>query len=486
MKKMKFKYFGIALLLTGMLSCNKESLEPVPTTSISDLTAFDTKSRIEGQVRAIYAASKNSGLYGGRYQIFNDIRGGDFMNEKTNVVTGFDVWNYTPSNSSTNSVMNHWAQSYFVINLANVFIDGMAAKGTSVVGDDLSKNYLGEARFLRAAVYYSLLQLYARPYWDGNGSKPGVPLRLKGNTGSGDYAIARNTVAEVYDQIIADLDFAEQNLPLKYTTAILNTTRAHRNTAIAFKTRVYLSMRKYAEVVTEANKIVSATAPFKASTGVPHALEPDYTNLFKPPYTSVESIFSMPFASNEAPGTQNQLGYYYGPGALNGGNGEYSLLPTGIIANADWSATDKRRSFIFVSGGKSWLSKYPTGGLFTDFAPVIRYAEVLLNLAEARVRTTNSVDAQAIDLLNAVRGRSDAAKVFAAADFATPDDLINAILIERRIELLGEGLAGTDITRLGFDLPAKPGVNSIPSTGQQYIWPISANELLLNPLMTDN
>ena len=309
MKKMKFKYFGIALLLTGMLSCNKESLEPVPTTSISDLTAFDTKSRIEGQVRAIYAASKNSGLYGGRYQIFNDIRGGDFMNEKTNVVTGFDVWNYTPSNSSTNSVMNHWAQSYFVINLANVFIDGMAAKGTSVVGDDLSKNYLGEARFLRAAVYYSLLQLYARPYWDGNGSKPGVPLRLKGNTGSGDYAIARNTVAEVYDQIIADLDFAEQNLPLKYTTAILNTTRAHRNTAIAFKTRVYLSMRKYAEVVTEANKIVSASAPFKASTGVPHALEPDYTNLFKPPYTSVESIFSMPFASNEAPGTQNQLGY---------------------------------------------------------------------------------------------------------------------------------------------------------------------------------
>ena len=152
MKKMKFKYFGIALLLTGMLSCNKESLEPVPTTSISDLTAFDTKSRIEGQVRAIYAASKNSGLYGGRYQIFNDIRGGDFMNEKTNVVTGFDVWNYTPSNSSTNSVMNHWAQSYFVINLANVFIDGMAAKGTSVVGDELSKNYLGEARFLRAAV----------------------------------------------------------------------------------------------------------------------------------------------------------------------------------------------------------------------------------------------------------------------------------------------------------------------------------------------
>ncbi|WP_204270172.1 RagB/SusD family nutrient uptake outer membrane protein, partial [Klebsiella aerogenes] len=89
------------------------------------------------------------------------IRGEEFNNERTNVVTGFDIWNYTPSNSSTNSVLNHWARAYYVINLANVFIDGMAAKGTNVVGATLSNNYLGEARFLRAISYYSLLQLYA-------------------------------------------------------------------------------------------------------------------------------------------------------------------------------------------------------------------------------------------------------------------------------------------------------------------------------------
>lgn len=486
MKKTKYVFLVAAVMVAAATSCDKESLSPVPTTGISDVTAFDTKERIEGQVRGMYASIKNAGMYGGRYQIFNDIRGGDFMNERTNVVTGFDVWNYTPSNSSTNSVMNHWAQAYYVINLANVFVDGMAAKGTSVAGEALSKNYLGEARFLRAISYYSLLQLYARPYADGNGSKPGVPLRLKGNTGSGDYALARNTVAQVYDQILADLNFAEQNLPLTYSTAILRTTRAHRNTAIAFKTRVYLSMQKYTDVITEANKIVSATPPFIATTGVPHALEADFANLFKPPYTSNESILSMPFASNEAPGTQNQLGYYYGPSALNGGNGEYSLLSTGIISNVGWKATDRRRSLIFVSGGKNWLSKYPTGGLFTDYAPVIRYAEVLLNLAEARVRSTNTVDPQAILLLNAVRGRSDATTVFMATDFASASTLADAILTERRIEFLGEGLAGTDLTRLLQPLPAKPGVNSIPSTGQQYIWPISANELLLNPLMTDN
>lgn len=477
------------LAASGMqfTSCVKESyLNPVPTNVIFAETAFDTKDRIEGQVRAIYASIKNSGMYGGRYQIFNDIRGEEFANDRTNVVTGFDIWNYTPSNSSTNSVLNHWSRSYYVINLANVFIDGMASKGTNVVGAALSANFVAEARLLRALSYYSLLQLYARPYWDGNGSKPGVPLRLKGNTGPGDYALARATVAEVYTQILADLTFAEQNLPLTNTSALLNTTRAHKNTAIALKTRVYLSMGKYAEVITEANKIVSATAPFTATTGVPHALQADYTNIFKAPYTTTESILSMPFASNETPGTQNQLGYYYGPSAFNGGNGEYSLLSTGIISNAGWKATDKRKTFVQVFSGKSYLTKYSVPSTFIDYAPVIRYAEVLLNLAEARVRSTNTVDAQAIALLNAVRGRSDASTVFTAADFATSTALADQIMIERRIELLGEGLRGTDITRLGLPLPAKPGVSAIPNTGQQYIWPISSEELLLNPLCKDN
>lgn len=485
--KKNLLYIVMAAGLVQLTSCAKDNfVNPVPTNVISDLTAFDSKDRIEGQVRAIYTSIKNAGMYGGRYQIFNDIRGGDFMNERTNVVTGFDVWNYTPSNSSTNSVQNHWSRAYYVINLANVFLDGMATKGTAVVGASLSNNFQAEARLLRAMSYYSLLQLYARPFWDGNGSKPGVPLRLKGNTGSDNYAQARATVAEVYTQILADLNFAETNLPLTNSNALNNTIRAHRNTAIALKTRVYLSMRRYTDVITEANKIVSATAPFTASSGVAHALQADVTNVFKAPYTTSESILSMPFASNEAPGGQNQLGYYYGPAAFNGGNGEYSLLSTGIVSDAGWKSTDRRRSMVGVFGGKSYLTKYSVASIFTDYAPVIRYAEVLLNLAEARVRSTNTVDAQAIALLNAVRGRSDASTVFAAADFANADALANAILTERRIEFLGEGLAGTDLTRLGLPLPAKPGVGAIAATAQQYIWPISSSELLLNPLCVDN
>jgi hypothetical protein len=238
------------------------------------------------------------------------------------------------------------------------------------------------------------LTLYARPYWDGNGSKPGLPLRLTGNKLRAEYQLARSSVADIYTQVLSDLNYAEANLPLAYASAELNTTRAHRNTVIALKTRVYLSMQKYADVITEANKIVTAAAPFTATTGVAHALQPDVTKIFTT-YNTTESIFSMPMTSTtgDNPGTQNQLAYYYSPASSLGGvgNGEYSLNTKGIIGNTTvWSTTDKRRNFIKTTGSgastRSWLTKFSAPSPYTDYVPVIRYAEVLLNLAEARVR----------------------------------------------------------------------------------------------------
>ncbi len=484
MKRIIFKILG-AVVLIQLTACQRDLLEPVPTNVISDLSAFDSELRIEGQVRALYATIKNAGLYGGRYQIFNDIRGADFVNERTNVVTGFDVYNYNPSNSSGNSVEAVWGRAYYAINLANVLLEGIDARGEAVVGAAKANNFRAEARMIRALCYHAMITLYARPFWKGNGDKPGLPLRLTANKGSADFDLARSTVAQIYTQILEDVNFAEQNLPLNYATAASNTTRAHRNTALAFKVRILLGMRRYADVITEANKMVSASAPFTSSTGVPHALNAAFTTTFSN-YTTNESILSMPFFSNEAPGTQNQLGFYYRSAAMAGGGGEYSLNPNAILANAGWLATDARREGIVVSGGKPYLNKFTQPAPYTDWAPVFRYPEVLLSLAEALVRTNNTVDARAIALLNAVRGRSDATTVFTAANFADADALTNAILTERRIEFLGEGLAGYDITRLGMPLPAKPGVDQVPVSGQNYIWPIPASELQLNDLMTDN
>jgi hypothetical protein len=483
--KNNLKYIvGISLAGVMLVSCKRELLDPVPQTSISDATAFDTPGRVANQVNSMYQSFKGGTFYGGRAVIAGDIIGEEFLNETTNLVTGADVWNLNPTGTSANFVKNMWAQAYSTINVCNLFLEGMDAKGTDVVGATLANNYIGEARFIRAASYLKLLEHYARPYADGNGSKPGLPLRLTGIKSSGSSALARSTVAEVYTQILADLNFAETNLPSNYATAILNTTRAHKNTAIALKARVYLAMQNYASAATEAGKLVpQAVAPFSSTSGVTHALQANIVNVFRTPYTTSESILSMPMTSTagDNPGTQNQLGYYF---AKSTGNGEFSLNPSGIIGNAGWLLTDARRGFNAVVSSKPYLNlKYSVGTPFTDYVPVIRYSEVMLILAEALARTNAGVNVKALALLNAVRQRSDATTILAPA---TQTDLINAILLERRIEFLGEGLRNYDLMRLLQTIPAK---GSAPTKGPNdagYIWPISADEMSLNPLMTDN
>jgi starch-binding outer membrane protein, SusD/RagB family len=483
----KIVYIILVACSFFLSSCKKDLLSPTPDTVISDASAFDKPYRIANQVLSLYAQLKSGLFYGGRYIVYGDIRGEDFLLEDPNLVTNADIWSLNPTNSA-NAVINLWNQAYLTINNCNLFIDGMNGGGTTVVGPALSANYIAEARLIRALSYYSLLQYYARPYADGNGSQLGLPLRLTGIKGPGASDIARSTVAEVYAQVISDLDFAEANLPIKYSSDVLNITRAHVNTAIALKTRVYLSMQKYDKVSSEASDLVDlAASSFVAKIGAAHALEPDFTNIFKTA-TSKESIFSLPFTTTagDIPGTQNGLQAYYYASA-NGNGSIFSLNPTGIIANTGWAANDERRNFIFISTSavnkdKMYLTKYPTAAP-ADNAPVIRWAEVLLNYAEALARTNKSDDA--IKLLNAVRNRSDASTTFTAADFPTPTDLINAILTERRIEFLGEGLRNNDLMRLLQPLPAKGSVSAKGPSDEGYIWPASATEKSLNKLWVD-
>lgn len=472
----------IYMMLIGALfaSCQKDRLEPIPQTSLSDAVAFSTPERAQQQVNGLYAALKAGQLYAGRYMVYQDVRGEDFINITNNGVTAFLTWNFTVT-PTANEVQNFWAAAFAAINRANVVIDGLAG---SPIADNLRKQYIAEAKVVRAIAYYALLQLYARPFTEAGGTdKPGVPLRLTGVTSSGSNNLARATVGAVYTQIVKDLNEAETDLPSTYATADLNTTRAHKNTAIALKTRVYLSMGRYADVITEGNKIVPATAPFEAPTGVKHKLNASIATTFAT-YNTVESILSMPFTALDLPGTQNSLNSYYNPGP--NGNGDFALNTTGsgIVTNTDWKTTDARRAFNIAAGTQVYLRKWPkNAGSDPDWAPVIRYAEVLLNVAEAEARQASSVSSRGLALVNAVRQRSDATTTFAPA---TKDELISTILTERRIELLGEGFRTSDVTRTGAAFAAKGSVGAYPASSNLYIWPISQAEIITNKEMKQN
>jgi len=480
LRNMKLKILSILFVGAVFASCQKDRLNPIPQTSLSDAVAFDTPERALQQVNGIYSALKAGAFYAGRYQNYQDIRGEEFLNLTNNGVTNFLTWNFTGS-PTTNEVQNFWASAYACINRANVVIAGLTE---SPIAENLRKQYTAEAKLVRATAYFSLLQLYARPYTEGNGSKPGVPLRLEAITSSGSNLIKRSTVAEVYAQIVKDLNEAEVDLPLNYSSAELNTTRAHRNTAIALKTRVYLSMGQYANVITEGNKIVSAAAPYQASTGVNNKLNANIATTFLPPYTSNESMWSAPFTGLDLPGTQNSLGSYYNPGPA--GAGDYALNTTGngIAASTAWSAGDARRLFNIAQGGQTYLRKWPNNaGSLPDWAPIVRYSEVMLNLAEAEARQGTGVNARGLALVNAVHQRSDPSVTLAPA---TQADLIDAILTERRIELLGEGFRTSDVTRTGANFAAKGSVSAYGPASTLYIWPISNSELVTNKEMEQN
>jgi hypothetical protein len=479
---MKINITSLFLLALMAVGCSKEKLDPIPQTALSDAVAFSDSSRSVQQVFGLYSALKQGQMYAGRYQVYQDVRGEEFLNRTNNAVTAWLTWQFNLT-ASANEVQSFWAACYATINRCNVVINGLA---TSPVSAGLRRNLIAEAKTVRAISYFMLMQLYARPYTDGNGSKLGVILKLKPETSSGDQNQTRASAADIYGQILKDLNEAEPDLPVSYgSNAAFNTNRAHRNTAIALKTRVFLNMGQWSNVITEANKIVPTAAPFRAASGVPNELIPNFATIFTN-YTNSEMILSMPYTALDVPGTQNGLGWYYNPGPNGGGEFALNTAAPGIAANTDWRATDARRSFLVVSGGQTWLSKFPNPNNAADPSPVIRYAEVMLNLAEALARNAagTSVDSRALALLNAVRKRSDAT----IADFAPADKdaLVNLILTERRIELLGEGFRTSDIARTNATFPAKGTVSSVAPATDQYIWPISIAELLVNKACQQN
>lgn len=476
----------LGCLLASGVSCKKNLLQPANTTSLSDATAFDNATRITAQINGLYSSLKSVFFYGGGTIIYNELRGDEFIMDKPNVTTGAQTWLQAVNPSST-EVINTWSFGYSTINAVNTFLAGLELNQSKITAAQYA-NYVGEARFIRALCYFSLVQTYAQPYTHNNGASMGLPLRLKAENSNADNQLVRSPVADIYNQILSDLNAAEAGLPANYATTILNTTRATKNTAIALKARVDLAKGDYAGVVTECGKIVSGTAPFQApADGVNNKLEANITTVFSGSYAGPESVFSLPFTELE-PGL---LADFFN---VDVGDAIYYLNPSGIISDPTYSlaiSTDARKNFISDNSGHSWLNKFHVESTYSDWVPVIRYSEVLLTYAEALAHAGDAASiSKATALLMAVRNRSDATYVFPPESIATQSALIATILQERKIELLGEGFRVPDLERLGLTLPAKSGSQgnapAVAATDNRYIWPISSAETAINKLIVQN
>ncbi|NJL15254.1 MAG: RagB/SusD family nutrient uptake outer membrane protein [Microscillaceae bacterium] len=499
-------------------SCEVTDL--TPQNALSEETGFETPQRIELAVLGMYNAAQSGFYAGGQVRGYpfgaahiqqGDMRGEDMLNQALFYAITYES-TYSPA--SANNVFM-WNTLFALVNQANVIIQGVqGAESNGVLTEAEANAYEAEARFLRALSYHQLLIHFARPFGDNNGANPGLPIRdfavTNASTVDVGIAVGRNTVAECYDFILSDLDFAEANAPV--TRGGNNqVVRVTSGAAVALKTRVYQHLQDWASVITEANKLVPNMAPFTSPVGN-YALQASPAGPFTNNFTT-ESIFSILNSDVDNPGVNGALAAMSGTPAL-GGRGLIRISPI-AYNNPFWRADDLRRSLLLTQDGRSYYTtKFDDYAGRSDNAPIIRYAEVLLNLSEAIVRNTNSVDARALALLNAVRDRalaSPTTQTYTAGDFANANALLDAILNERRIEFLGEGLRWSDIHRLALDpnfstggIPAKmsfgeavfstynvntnpntlpKSIPAIPYSDFRFLWPIPADELANNPTL---
>ncbi|MFZ2899743.1 MAG: RagB/SusD family nutrient uptake outer membrane protein [Saprospiraceae bacterium] len=515
MKNIKIKLsfipaVALALALsTAFVSCDKETTDLLPFDRITEAAAFETPERCELSVVGVYDAAQSGFYLGGQVRGYpfgaasiaqGDNRGEDMLNVALFYAITYES-TYDP-NTANNDY--HWQTLYGLINRANIAIAGVqqAAKD-GVISGAQANEYEGEARFLRALAHHELLVHFARPYnHTGDASHPGVPYRnFAVNTSAAletARAQGRNTVKECYDLLIEDLNFAETNLP--ETRSENNITRATKGAAIALKTRVYLHKGDWANVIAEGGKL-SGT----------YSLTPEPEGPFANYTSNTESIFSIENDQTDNPGVNGALPVMY---TVSPGRGLVAISP--IIWNSTWwLENDLRRSQLAKNNGRAFFThKYRNITTQDDYTPLIRYAEVLLNMAEAQLRLGTPDMAAALDLLNQVRNRAleDPADHFTMGDFANATEMLEAVLQERRIELLAEGRRWSDIHRLANDpnfstggIPAKARYNNttfetwgygvdasaavtvpaIPYSDYRFLWPIPQSELNTNPVLTE-
>ncbi|MCI0920443.1 RagB/SusD family nutrient uptake outer membrane protein [Sphingobacterium rhinopitheci] len=511
---------ALALMFTTY-SC-KDFTELNPLSSLSETTAFTSPQNIELAVSGMYwqaavgsydplngtALGQRGYPFGGASIEQGDMRGEDLVNLQAFFQVTYQN-TYTPN---TPNNVNIWEQLYALINQCNVIIEGVDnAIASGVLEASVGNPYKGEALFLRALAHHELLLNFSKPYSDNPTTSLGVPYRVKAITGAESAAeqnnLTRGSVASTYALLLADLDLAESILPTVRANKAASISRATKGAAIALKTRVKLHMNDMDGVIAEGAKLgTSATTGAFNSTIGGYALENSPETPFINYSNNSESIFSVAqsVASN---GTVNgAVTSMFSPSELNGRD-LIGVSPN--LYNASfWLATDLRKTeltFKQTVGDRPYVYvyKYRSIGDNSDWCPMIRYSEVLLNVSEAYAYKNN--EAQALKLLNAVRDRS--AGVANSYGNTAPSDLKKAIYDERRIEFFGEGKRWGDLHRLAQTaygangIPAKllptqlsaalydgstitvPSQAAVAYTNKEFLWPIPQRELDSNPTL---
>jgi hypothetical protein len=202
-----------------------------------------------------------------------------------------------------------------------------------------------------------------------------------------------------------------------------------------------------------------------------YTLAPSYSSLFSPEGSDTpEDIFRLSFTAVD----YNEVGYYYLF------DGRWEIAPTANLYSA-YTASDRRRDITLGKDGSDYEGvKIPTT-IGAEDLHVIRYAEVVLNKAEALARLNRLPEA--VTEYNRIRVRAGLPPHVLGTNVTSQTDVLNAIWNERRLELALEGDRWPDLVRTGRAMA----VLGLPANRAfQLLYPIPSRELIVSPGLTQN
>lgn len=451
---------GASLALTA---CEKQ-LDLNPYQSVDAATALDSETKVGSAVIGLYARLDDPNLYGTNLILVPELLAPENNVRFRGTFTNFRELFSRTANSQNTTAETIWRTAYMAINQSNLVLDALP-----VVADaDLKKQFEGEARFVRALMYFELVRLYAKQYEPGaTNTQPGVPINLSPvkDSEAASAALPRATVAAVYTQVLADLTAATTLLPET------NGFRASSYTAKALLARVYLQQSNFAAARIQADDVIENSAKSLAPT-----LQSVFANR-----NSSETLLEIQQNDQNNAGTANSglATLFASIGQLGRGDVEVLGALSGAYEDSDARGTDsltadRTKKLIYVGdGARPGLLRSGKYRAYGQNIPVIRLAEMYLIRSETAFRAGDLPQATAD--LNAVRGRS-------GASLLTPTTItLAAILRERQLELAFEGFRIHDLKRTGTALSP-----TIPATFSKLLLPIPQREININPTLVQN
>ncbi len=480
MKKIIILLFVFSLPL--YFSC-EDFLDQTPQTTRSVASAYKTNADFKTAIVGNYAVLKDAKMYGNGginstmlwlTEVVSDNATYGFP-KAASTISNFEIdeFNFNLANTIITSA---YTGNYVGIGAANTILDKLPGANFDAA---LKNRYEGEARFLRAFFYFNLVRLFG-------------DVQLVEHAFTDPYAannLPRTEASKIYDLIIADLSFAESNLPASIPAN--EEGRASKWAAEALLAKVYLTRQNYELAATKLNEIITS-------------------GVFDITKTSYAATFN--FATSYANNKDVIFGVYYKTGLMSQGSALWSdmvpasvsgslfgttstgwgfMQPTADMENA-YEPNDLRKgvsiatSYVAANGNTinvRYCVKYkqtgPQAGDADTDLPLLRYADVLLMYAECLNEQNQPSGAE--PFLNQVRTRAG----LTGKTGLDQSEMRLAIEQERRVELAFEGHRWYDLVRTNryMDVMNAKGYNV-----KEYhkFYPIPQREIDLNPNLQQN